>query len=272
VAHRVSPTTWHIQNFLHHRRLVERLIDMARLSERDTVLDLGAGRGVITNCLAARCRRVVAVEADPALADGLRRRFRAAPNVIVRQEDALCMRLPREPYKVFASIPFDGTARVLRRLTSATYAPQESYLVVQREAAERIVGWPRQTMFSVLRYPWFDADVIHHFQRTDFLPAPRVDVVFLRLRKRGPPLIPRRHAALYRDLVTACFVGRPDRTLASTLEYLLGHRRLVRLTRELGVSATATPSTVGCATWLALFRTIANDATVRQKTALLMSH
>jgi 23S rRNA (adenine-N6)-dimethyltransferase len=267
MAHRNSPATWHTQNFLHHPGLVERLINLAGLGDRDVVLDLGAGRGIITERLARHCRRVIAVENDPGLADGLRRRFEARDNVNVRQDDALRMRLPREPYKVFASVPFDGTARLLSRLTSATYAPEESYLVVQREAAERVVGRPRQTLFSILRQPWFEAHIIHHFRRTDFQPPPRVDAVFLRLRKRGPPLVPRHQAGFYRDFVTTCFVGRPDLHLASTLTHVLGHRRLRRLVLDAGLSLQATPSTVDSATWLALFRAVADDMTVRQRVA-----
>lgn len=52
----------------------------------------------------------------------------------------------------------------------------------------QIVGYPDATLVSVLLAPWFDASIIHEFRRSDFTPVPSVDVVMLRLRKRGPSI------------------------------------------------------------------------------------
>ena len=186
----------------------------------------------------------------------------------VCEDDVLRMRLPRQAYTVFANVPFDGTARLLGRLTSATYAPDASYLVVQREAAARIIGWPRETLFSLLRKPWFEAEVIHRFQRTDFLPQPRVDVVFLRLLKRGPPLVARAHAAFYRDFLTACFLS-PDRSVFSTLQRLLGRQRCMRLVREADLPLAAGPSAVSQRVWLELFGAVAHDDALRRRLSML---
>jgi 23S rRNA (adenine-N6)-dimethyltransferase len=268
MAQRLTSPAWQTQNFLHKRALVDRLLNLAAIGPEDLVLDLGAGGGIITERLAQRCRRVIAVENDPGLAAGLRRRFAAHNNVIVCEDDVLRMRLPRQTYTVFANVPFDGTARLLGRLTSATYAPEASYLVVQREAAARILGWPRETLFSLLRKPWFEAEVIHRFQRTDFIPRPRVDVVFLRLRKRGPPLVANAHAAFFRDFLTACFVS-PDRSAADTLHRLLGRQRSVRLQRASELPLAAPPSAVPFRIWLELFGAVAHDEALQRRLSTL---
>ena len=75
MARLLSSPAWQTQNFLHKRSLVDRLLNLAAIGPEDLVLDLGAGRGIITERLAQRCRRVIAVENDPGLAAGLRRRF-----------------------------------------------------------------------------------------------------------------------------------------------------------------------------------------------------
>src|SRR5215510_1463281 len=80
-------------------------------------------------------------------------------------------------------------AAIVSRLTAASNPPRDAYLVVQREAAERFVGKPRPTLVAALLMPWFEASIVHRFRATDFAPAPRVDVVMLRLHKRGPPFV-----------------------------------------------------------------------------------
>lgn len=257
---------WHTQNFLQLRKhaLGERLLDLASVGPRDLVLDLGAGHGELTERLAQRARRVIAVEHDPRLAAALRQRFAGCPNVVIQEADILQVRLPRQPYTVVANIPFDGTARLLSRLTGARHAPEASHIVVQRAAAARILGWPRQTLFAVLRHPWFEPRVVHQFRRTDFAPSPRVDVVFLRLRKRGPPLVAESDAAFYRAFVTFCFLA-PTRTVRETLAALVGQQRSARLARAMRLAPEAPPSAVPFEVWLGLFQALADDAAVRRR-------
>ena len=254
---------WHTQNFLRSNN-VERLLDIAGLAPNDLVVDLGAGHGELTQRLARRCRRVIAVEQDPRLADVLRTRFADQPRVVVREQDLLETRLPREPYKVVANIPFDGTARVLSRLTSARHAPESAHLVVQRQAAERMVGWPHQTLFGLVREPWFEPRIVHRFRRTDFAPPPRVDVVFLRLRKRGPPLVCDAQREAFRAFVTYCFYARGP-SVACTLEVLLGYERTRRIARSARLPLEARPSDVPLDIWVAVFRAVADDVALRRR-------
>jgi 23S rRNA (adenine-N6)-dimethyltransferase len=264
---RSADVNWHTQNFLLRASLIDRLIAIAALDGNDVVLDLGAGRGQLTEHLARRCRRVIAVEKDPLLAMALRLRFAEYGNVIVKADDALATRLPREPYKVVANIPFDITARLIRRLTSAKYQPADAYLAVQREAAERVLGQPRETLFGLEIKPWFEPSIVHRFRRTDFSPSPRVDVVFLRLRKRGPPLISAAEAGAYRYLVSFAFTA-PQPTLSRKLEPLLGRRRLMRLARELHLDRSAPPSSVALECWISLARALAADGDAQARLQL----
>jgi 23S rRNA (adenine-N6)-dimethyltransferase len=193
------------QNFLKSSALVDRLLADSSIESGDLVLDLGAGTGVITDSLANHGCHVIAVEKDPSLASHLRNRFAQTPRVHVRQCDLMHVALPACRYKVFSNIPFDVTTDTVSRLIRANNPPDDTYLVVQQEAAERFVGVPRCTLVAALTFPWFEATVVHAFERRDFLPAPRVEVVMLRLRKRGPPLMTRQHAQVYRDFVVAVF-------------------------------------------------------------------
>src|SRR5438105_2652790 len=128
------------QNFFHGADLVDWLLDRSSIQRGDLVLDLGAGAGLISDRLARRGCRVLAVEHDPALAAYLAERFACSETVRVVHADTLEVPLPRQPYKVFSNIPFDATAAIVSRLTGVAWSPDDAYLVMQREAAERFVG------------------------------------------------------------------------------------------------------------------------------------
>jgi 23S rRNA (adenine-N6)-dimethyltransferase len=247
-----APDLRHSQNFLKSRQLVDQLLDQSSISAHDLVLEIGPGRGRVTQPLAQRCRQVLAVEKDPRLVQLLRDRLASTPNVTLVEADFLATRLPRQPYKVFANIPFDVTTEIVAKLTTAHRPPDDAYLVLQREAAARFTGQPRGTLWAALLAPDFAPTIVHHFRRTDFDPPPRVDVVMLRLRKRGPPLLAREARRTYRDLVTHCFAAwRPD--LVETLTPLFGRARARSLLRAAGLALDVTPGALHPEQWLTLF-------------------
>jgi 23S rRNA (adenine-N6)-dimethyltransferase len=211
----------HSQNFLTSRGLVERLVERAAIGPDTLVVEVGAGRGIITEALARRAGRVVAVEKDAALAERLARQFAEHPNVRIVSADFLDVPLPRERFVVFASLPFNATSEIVSRLLAAPEPPDDMHLVVQREAAERFAGRPRASLVAILLAPWFEPSIVHRFRRHDFSPAPRVDVVMLRLCKRGPPLVQAADARLFRDFLSYAFTAWQP-SLASTLDRLVG--------------------------------------------------
>lgn len=241
------------QNFLKSRRLVERLIQQSSLGAQDLVVEIGPGKGIITEQLAERCRQVIAVEKDPQLARHLRGKLVSHPNVRLHEDDFLDWQLPDRPYKVFASVPFNITTPVVTRLTTALRPPDDTYLILQREAAAKFAGERRESLYSVLLKPWFEPSIFHNFKRTDFTPPPRVDVVMLRLRKRGPPLVREMEAQSFRDFVVYAFTA-PKPCLAVTLGGMFTQRQWDELVARLSLKAGATPTEVGFRQWLGLYK------------------
>ena len=170
----------------------------------------------------------------------------------IHQGDFLRYRLPHSPYKVFANIPFSATAAIVARLTGGDCAPEDAYLAMQREAAEVLLGEPRASLRAMQIQPWFETEVVHRFKRTDFAPVPRVDVVMLRLRKRGPPLVNEADRQRFLDFIVYGFTTwRPS--LGDTLKDLFTGRQLKRIQGELGVDLRATPTAISSEQWLGLF-------------------
>ncbi len=253
MSHTLSHTPLrYSQNFLRDPRLVERLLALSSISHEDVVYEIGPGAGAITDALARQARRVVAIELDGALAERLRRRYAAQPHVAIHTGDFLACALPEQPYKVFASIPFAYTHEIVTKLTDAACPLQDAYLIMQREAAEKFCGTRREYLYAALLKPWFAVDVLYHFRRSDFTPAPNVEVVMLRLQKRGPPLITASERQLYRDFVVYGFVTRQP-TIDLILRGVLSHRQRQQALRICAISPDATPSAIAFPQWIELF-------------------
>lgn len=254
------------QHNLRHSSLVSYLLDRSSIAKGDLVYDIGAGRGIITHELARRQAHVVAVEKDPLLCEVLKRRFEECRQVEVRFEDFLEHTLPtRRKYKVFANIPFVATSDIVRKLYFGSNPPRDCYLALQKEAADRFQGVPRETLFSLLLRPWFKTTLTHRFKRVDFCPIPRVDVVLLRITENEPSPIPQQLSESWKDFVTYAF-GRGKASLRKALDKVVTYHQFKRLSVEANFRLNAKPTELRFEQWLALFRFFTEDASPSNKT------
>ncbi len=248
----IRQSVFYSQNFLKDPCLVASLLDSCSIEDEDVVYEIGPGKGVITQQLALRYKQVIAIEKDPRLATLLLQQFADRPNVTIYEGDFLHYHLPRQPYKVFANIPFNITTAIVTRLTTAELPPEDTYLTMQKEAAEMFLGKPHESLRTILLKPWFEMAIVHNFKRKDFIPAPRVDVVMLRLRKRGPPLVRNADTQHFRNFVTYVFTAWKP-TLVSTLKSIFTGQQLKYIQRELGIELDGTPTSLSFEQWLTLF-------------------
>lgn len=240
------------QNFLKSGRLVDKLLDLTTIENRDVVIEIGPGRGIITERLARRARQVIAIEMDPLFVEELRTRFAHTANVTLFRADMLEFPLPASRYKVFANIPYRTTTAIVSQLIHGTFAPADTYLVVQLEAAQRFAGSPRETLYALLLKPWYEPSIRHSFQRSDFVPEPAVDSVLLQLRRREAPLVWETAARRYRDFVAALFTAWQP-TVGAALRHVLPRRAWLKIERQCGLDLDDSPTNIPFARWLELF-------------------
>jgi 23S rRNA (adenine-N6)-dimethyltransferase len=249
------------QNFLRSPALVRQLIGMSTIGPSDRVYEIGPGNGIITAELAGIARRVVAIEKDPELVSRLRERFRALENVEIVEGDFLAYSsharfasVGRETseYKLFANIPYNITARILRKVIDQRSNLCDVYLILQKEAAEKFSGSPRETLFSILAKPFFEFEILFQLRRTDFWPVPNVDSVFLSIRRRTRPLLGIRDVGPFRDFVRYGF-GRWKPNLKLAFRNVFTYKQWKRLSRDLDFPLNATPTELSFEQWLGLY-------------------
>ena len=252
------------QNFLRNPKLVQRLVRMSGIGLSDTVYEIGPGNGIITAALASVAGRVIAIEKDPKLVRCLRERFRTVANVEIVEKDFLNYSLragPQARYKIFGNIPYNRTARIVRKILHERRV-NEAYLIMQKEAAKKFSGCPRETLFSILVKPFFDLQIVLQLKRNDFRPIPNVDSVLLSIKRRASPLIEAQDATRYCEFVQYGF-GRWKPSLKLAFKNVFTYKQWKHLARELAFPLNATPTELSVEQWLGLFTHYAKQSADR---------
>ena len=245
----------HSQNFLRSFEMVNKLIDKSSIDKKDIVYEIGPGKGIITRQLSKHCTKVIAIEYDQTLFKKLRKIFADKKNVEIMFGDFLKMELPyKNSYKIFSNIPFNLTADIIAKLISTPNPPKDSYLILQEEAAKKYAGNPydKERFRSLMLKPYFELTILYRFKRTDFFPVPKVDIVFLRIKKRDNPLIVVKESKIYGDFVAYAF-GQHGRNLKERMKKVFTHEQFSRQARELKFSLSFRPGKLSFEQWLGLF-------------------
>ena len=219
------------QNFLLDDRFLSGLLDEIDVRPEDRVLEIGPGAGVMTALLAERAEKVLAVELDerlaPVLSDVL------APHENAKVEycdflrcdvDALTARTLGGNYRVAANLPYYITADILTKLVGAKNPPASIAIMVQKEAAQRLMSEPGSKQWCALAATvraYGRAEVVEEVPPERFDPAPHVVSCFLKIDAWDAPIVTPKDEALYRRVVQAAFAMR-RKTLANNLKTSFG--------------------------------------------------
>ena len=197
----------HGQHFLRGSRLIGELVGHSNIRRCDTVIDVGAGSGAISAVLARRAACVIAYENEPQALILLRRNMARYGNVKIVAQDFLRAELPREPYKVFANIPFSLSSKIVAKLAFADTPPRAIYLIVQKQFAQKLVldSAHFHGALGQALAPWWAVRIRRPLRRSDFTPPPAVDTVLLELKLRSKPLLDPTKVRDFHSFVYACY-------------------------------------------------------------------
>lgn len=198
------------QHFLNDKHILGRIADTLELRGSELVIEIGPGRGALTELLVERARHVIAIEYDRALAALLRERYAADSRLTIVERDVLDVNfgeLAKGPYVLAGNVPYYITTPIVfKGLTNPR--PDRAVYLVQREVAERIVapaGDREYGALSVNVQAVANAELVFRVSRGAFQPPPRVDSAVLRLRPRPDPVIAPTEEDEFRSFVQAAF-------------------------------------------------------------------
>ena len=211
------------QNFLIDKRILEKIIAMSDIAPTDTILEVGPGLGTLTQELATRAGRVVAIEKDETMVNILTAVLADSnvQNVQIVNADILHYQLPNTNYKVVANIPYYLTSPLIRKLLESENQPSEIVLMLQKEVAQRICA--KQGKMSILAVSvqfYADAKIISYVSKNCFWPAPKIDSAIIKIIPKAQNPKSKTDVGLFFKVVKAGF-SQPRKQLAGNLSKIL---------------------------------------------------
>jgi len=209
------------QNFLVDPNGLNKVVQAAKVSSEDTVLEIGAGLGSLTYLLAQQSRQVVAVELDTRLIASLREALAGFTNVTICEGDMLKLSpdvlIDAERYVVVANIPYYITSALIRHLLEANHKPTRMVLTVQQEVAERILARDgKMSLLALSVQVYGKPELKARIPAGCFYPPPEVDSAVLSIELYEEPLVPSGSLDLFFKLAHAGFAQK-RKTLRNTL-------------------------------------------------------
>ncbi len=234
------------QNFLFDPSILGRIISVASLSTDDTVVEIGPGHGRLTAMLAARAKKVVAIELDYELHERLVKELSGFTNVELVHADAL--KYPYETlgdFKVVANIPYYITTPIIFRLIECKKQLKSMTLMVQKEVAQRIVGAPGTKEYGVLSImvQYYGKPTLEFIvPKGAFRPVPKVDSAVLRIELYTGPSVSVKDEKFFFRVVKTAFSQRRKMLLNSLKSIREDIKEKLILA---GIDPTRRPETLG---------------------------
>jgi 16S rRNA (adenine1518-N6/adenine1519-N6)-dimethyltransferase len=224
------------QHFLHERFVIDAIVAALALRPDDVVVEIGPGRGALTEVMAPKVAALHAVEIDRTLAGLLSADHRGIPNLVMHRQDALhfdyCGVAPG--VRVVGNLPYNISTPLLFRLLDHAACIEDMMLMLQKEVVDRMLAGPGSRVYgrlSVMVQQRCRGELVLKVPPGAFTPPPRVQSAVVRLVPQVPPPHPVDDPGHFAALVKKAFAQR-RKTLRNALKGLVDARQM----EECGIS------------------------------------
>jgi 16S rRNA (adenine1518-N6/adenine1519-N6)-dimethyltransferase len=244
------------QHFLSDQSTLIAIADAVAPDSSDTIIEIGPGRGVLTDLLAKYPNNLIAIEIDHLLSDQLRDRYAGNSRVKIVERDVLAVEvgsLVNGSFVVVGNVPYYITTPILFHVLRAPL-PRHAVFLVQREVADRIVasaGSKEYGALSVNVQAIANAELIRRVPPSAFKPPPKVDSAVIRITPRPDPLITVEEVDPFRRFVQSLF-GMRRKQVGNVLRSITD--RSAELLESLAIDPRARPETLSPQLFVALYR------------------
>lgn len=240
------------QHFTIDKVLIKDAIRQANISNQDTVLDIGAGKGFLTVHLLKIANNVVAIENDTALVEHLRKLFSDARNVQVVGCDFRNFAVPKFPFKVVSNIPYGITSDIFKILMFESLGNfLGGSIVLQLEPTQKLFSRKLYNPYTVFYHTFFDLKLVYEVGPESFLPPPTVKSALLNI-KRKHLFFDFKFKAKYLAFIS-CLLEKPDLSVKTALKSIFRKSQVRSISEKFGLNLNAQIVCLSPSQWLNCF-------------------
>lgn len=261
LMHYHAPKKQFGQNFLTSIPARNAIVDGGNLTSQDTVLEIGPGKGFLTQGLLQKAGHVVALEKDRDLLPILEETFTQEihdKKLTIVIGDVLSFNpsdhaLQQGKYKVIANIPYYITGAIISRFLSDVVQPSHMVLLMQKEVAERIVARDgKESLLSLSVKAYGEPRVIHKVSAGSFFPKPKVDSAVLSISSISRAAFKNQyHEEIFFKLIHAGFAHK-RKVMLPSLRKAFPQHDILALFKELSLNEKVRAEDVTLPLWLQL--------------------
>jgi len=253
------------QHFLKDKKILSSIIAAADLQKNDRVLEIGPGKGVLTNELLKHVEHVTAIEKDSALVETLSERFK--DDIVakklelikgdVRNIDLNKLSFSKQPFKLIANIPYYITGELLKTFLGGKIKPERIVFLMQKEVAERILGkstrGDKESILSLSVKAYGAPHYIRTVSKKSFSPEPSVSSAVLAIEDISDKRLSGVAEKTFFEVVKTGFAQK-RKFLKSNLKTLEQTDVLEEVLNELNIPNKARAEDVSFEDWVELTR------------------
>ena len=268
------------QHFLTSQKALFDMITAGDIHKDDLVLEIGPGKGVLTERLLEIAGKVIAIEKDAELIPLLKEKFNKqieSGQLVILQKDILLFdptilkeynQKFNSPYKLIANIPYYITGAIIEQFLSTSYQPERMVLLIQKEVADRIIARDqktgnlggKQSILSIAVSAYGNPKIVAKVPAGAFFPPPKVDSAIISIenisRDFFKDLPTQVGEKLFFKILKHCFGQKRKQLLGSLTDLLEERTKAKQALQEAGIQENSRPETLSKEDWKRLTQAI----------------
>lgn len=226
------------QNFLINKGIQERIVRNCKIDEKETILEIGPGKGAITKVLSREANKVIAIEKDSQLAELLKQAFQNT-NVEIIESDILTFDFSSLPkgIKAVGNLPYNIATPIIEKIITNNDIFTDLFITVQLEYGLRLVSKPNLKTYGPLscfiQYHC-EPTFLFEIKNTAFNPKPKIKSCFIHLKILKTPSVKTTDEKLFFKLIKTAFNQR-RKNLLNSLSSISNKEEIKTLLDKLGI-------------------------------------